>query len=86
MIEVTVGQHNKIEGVPLDEIVPGDGVVSGMLGMNTGIDDEAEGTGFAERAICPDPTMGIQISKLHEWLGSKGNSSGISRRKGAIRT
>ncbi len=86
MIKVAVGQDNEVEGIPLDQIVTGDGVVSGMFGMNAGIDDETEGAGFAERAIRPDPTVRVQVSELHEWLGSKGNSSGISRRKGAMRT
>ena len=60
VIKVAVGQDNEVEGVRIDQIVPGDGVVSGILGMNTGIDNKAEGPVSQSVQFAPIPPWGFR--------------------------
>ena len=86
MIEVAVGQENKIELTSANLIVARQGVIPCMLGVQAGINRKVKRTYFTVRAICPDAPVRVEVSKLHEVEGGAEESIGTSIRKGSIRT
>ena len=60
----------------------GQGFITRMLGMKTGIDGKLKGSDFSVGTIGSNATMGIEILENHDGEGWEFGLSGTSRRKG----
>ena len=60
----------------------GQGFITRMLGMKTGIDGKLKGAYFSVSTVGSNATMGIEILENHDGEGWEFGLSGTSRRKG----
>ena len=65
VIEVAVGQKNKIKVTSGNLVVAGQGVITRMLGVKTGINRKFKRADNTVRTIRPDSPVWVKISKLH---------------------
>ncbi len=79
MIEVTMGEYNKVERIDGHEIKAGHGLVAGQLGMKPCIYHEAERAHFDEQAVGADAAMRVKVGDLHDKLASGGSCSGMDK-------
>jgi len=86
VIKVAVGQKNKIELTSGNLVVAGKGVISRILGVQTGIYRKLKRADFTVRTIRPNAPVRVEVGKLHEVEGGAEESIGTSIRKGSILT
>ena len=86
VIEVAVGQKNEIELTSDNLVMAGQGVITRMLGVQTGINHKLKRANFTVCTICPDAPVRVEVGKVHEVEGGAEESIGTSIRKGSIRT
>ena len=81
-----MSQEDKVEAVWIDLVVPGDGIVTRMLGVQPRVEGKTKGPDLTVGTICPDSTVGIKVGKFHEVEGGAEESMGTSKRNGSMRT
>jgi len=81
-----MGKQNEIEGTAGYFLVPGQGIIPCVFGVETRINRKLKRSDLSVGAVRSYPAVRIEVGNLHELEGGAEESIGTSKRKGSIRT
>lgn len=81
-----MGKQNEIEGTAGYFLVPGQGIIPCVFGVETRINSKLKRSDLNVGAVRSYPAVRIEVGNLHELEGGAEESIGTSKRKGSIRT